>query len=46
VNATGGQPQDNQDLAERVGRAVKDVTSAMMAKEIHTKMKPGGLYHR
>jgi tape measure domain-containing protein len=46
VNATGGHPQDNQDLAEKVGRAVQDSANQMVAQAIRTQMKPGGLMNR
>ena len=43
VNATGGRPQDNQDLAERVGRSVQNSLRTMIAGEIRTQLKPGGI---
>ena len=46
VNATGGRPQDNQDLAEKVGRAVQTSMKAMIAGEIHTQIRNGGVLAR
>jgi hypothetical protein len=46
VNATGGRPQDNQDLADRVGRAMQDQARSMIAGEIRTQLKPGGLFRQ
>ena len=43
VNATGGRPQDNQDLAERVGRSVQQSLRTMVAGEIRMQLKPGGI---
>jgi hypothetical protein len=46
LNATGGRPQDNQDLADRVGRAMQDQARSMIAGEIRTQLKPGGLFRQ
>jgi hypothetical protein len=46
VNATGGRPQDNQDLADKVGRAMQDHARTMIATEIRTQLRPGGLFAR
>jgi hypothetical protein len=43
VAASGGRPQDNQDLADKVGRAMQDHARTMVAAEIRTAMKPGGM---
>ena len=47
VNATvnangGGSPSQNQDLAEKVGRALHDSMKTMVMSEIRTQIRPGG----
>ncbi len=42
VNASGGNEHSNQDLAAKVGRAVQDLLSKMVAGEMRTAMRPGG----
>lgn len=46
VKANGGSPEQNQDLADRVGRQVKEQLRAMVAGEIRTQMRPGGMLSR
>lgn len=46
VNATGGNVAANQDLAERVGRAVQDSARQMVMQEIRTQTRPGGVLAR
>ena len=46
VNGAGGRPQDNQDLAEKVGRALHNSMRAMIAGEIHTQSRNGGVLAR
>ena len=44
VNANGGgSPQSNQELAEKVGRAVQDSLRRAVMQEISTQRKPGGV---
>jgi phage-related minor tail protein len=45
VNANGGSEAQNQDLAEKVARQVKDGISQMMMNEVRRQMKPGGVLH-
>lgn len=45
VNANGGKPEQNQDLADRIGKSVHNAAREMVAKEIRTQMKPGGLLY-
>jgi hypothetical protein len=43
VNANGGHPQSNQDLAVKVGRAVQDQMQVMVMGAIRQQLKPGGI---
>jgi len=46
VNANGGSHEQNQDLAEKVGRHVQDTLRTMVMQEITTQRKPGGTLFR
>jgi len=43
VNTNGGDSASNQDLAEKVGRSVQNSLRTMIAGEIRTQLKPGGI---
>lgn len=43
VNANGGKPEDNQDLANRIGAQVKDQLRHMMGQELRAQLRPGGM---
>jgi hypothetical protein len=45
VNANGGDHAANQDLAEKVGRAVQDSFRSMIGSEISKQRKPGGILY-
>ena len=46
VNANGGNHSQNQDLAEQVGRALDDRVKSMIAGELNTQMRQGGVLAR
>lgn len=43
VNGNGGTPEQNNDLADRVGRQVRDELRGLMAEELRQQMRPGGM---
>ena len=43
VNANGGNQSQNQDLAERVGRSVKQSMQAMVGEEFQRQLRNGGI---
>ncbi|WP_431854311.1 phage tail tape measure C-terminal domain-containing protein [Azospirillum sp.] len=43
LTAAGGTPQQNSDLAERIGRQVQEQLRGMVAGEIRQQMRPGGM---
>jgi hypothetical protein len=43
VQATGGTPEHNADLAAQTARAVEGVVRSIVAKELRTQLRPGGL---
>ena len=43
VNASGGKPEQNQDLAERTAREVENSIRAIAADEMRKSMRPGGM---
>jgi len=46
VNGNGGDPAQNQDLAARIGRQVKEEMRGMVGQEIRQQMRPGGMMNR
>jgi hypothetical protein len=46
VNASGGNTASNQDLAEKVGRAVQDSMARMTQQAIRNQSRPGGTLYR
>lgn len=40
---SAGTPQQNQDLAEKIGRQMKDQAQALVAHELRRQMRPGGI---
>ncbi len=46
VNATGGSAHQNQDLAEKLGLALHDQVKSMIAGELNTQMRQGGVLAR
>jgi hypothetical protein len=45
VNAAGGSPQQNKDLANQVGRQVEQVARGIVMDEIMRQMRPGNSLH-
>jgi 2-succinyl-5-enolpyruvyl-6-hydroxy-3-cyclohexene-1-carboxylate synthase len=45
VNGSAGTPEQNQDLADRMGRQLRDVAAQMVTQQIRTQMRPGGLLY-
>lgn len=43
VNSTGGKPEENQDLADKIGQTVQSQMRAMITTELRQQMRPGGL---
>lgn len=43
INASGGSPQQNDDLARRIGAQVEEVTRSVVQDEIIRQMRPGNL---
>lgn len=43
VNGSAGTPQQNQDLADKIGRHMKDQAQVLVAQELRREMRPGGL---
>ena len=41
VNANGGDPAQNRDLANQVGRAVEGQVRGLVARELRAQMRPG-----
>lgn len=46
VNASGGTPEQNADLAQQVARESEAMFKAMLHKELINQMRPGGLMRR
>lgn len=46
VKANSGKPEENQDLADRIGRTVKEQLRGMVGAEIRRQMRPGGVLAR
>jgi hypothetical protein len=42
VNAAGGRPQDNEEMAKRVGASVREQFGSMMQDAMYQQTKPGG----
>lgn len=43
VNAAGGTPQQNDDLAKRIGKEVEGSVRGLVARELLQQKRPGGL---
>lgn len=43
VNASGGTPEQNRDLAGQVGRQVETIARGVVADEIRRQSRPGGM---
>jgi hypothetical protein len=43
VNANGGEPAQNRDLANQVGRAVEGQVRGLVARELRVQMRPGNM---
>jgi hypothetical protein len=43
VNANGGDPAQNRNLAQQVGRAVEGQVRGLVTRELHVQMRPGNL---
>jgi hypothetical protein len=46
IHSSAGTPNQNQDLAKQVHQAVTDAAKSMVARELRTAMRPGGLLKR
>lgn len=46
INANGGTPQQNQDLANQIGRTLVPQLRQMMQGEIQTQLRAGGMLNR
>jgi hypothetical protein len=46
VQATGGTPEHNADLAAQTAKAVEGAVRSTVAKELRTQMRPGGMFNR
>jgi hypothetical protein len=46
VNANGGDPAQNRDLANQVGRAEEGQVRGFVAREIRAQMRPGNMLNR
>lgn len=46
VNGSGGTPEQNADLANRMARELESAMKAVVASEIRTAMRPGGTLNR
>ena len=44
VQAAGGTPEQNADLAKQTGRQVEAVVRQIVDSELRTQMRPGGLF--
>jgi hypothetical protein len=45
VSGGGGTPDQNQDLANKIGQEVHKAARQMVTKEIRTAMRPGGMLY-
>lgn len=46
VNATGGTPEQNDDLAKRISKEFEGTVKGMVAQELRTQMRPGNMMNR
>ncbi|RCW85442.1 phage tail tape measure protein [Phyllobacterium bourgognense] len=46
VNANGGTPEQNRDLAQQTSRELKTMVKAVMAEEMQNQRRPGGMLRR
>lgn len=43
LNATGGTPEQNRDLAEKMGSQIENMVRGVVVKEIQEQMRPGNM---
>ncbi|MHB2165723.1 tape measure protein [Alsobacter sp. R-9] len=46
VNATGGKPEENRDLAAKIGGEVQRQLRGLIATELRQQLRPGGILNR
>jgi hypothetical protein len=46
VNASGGTPEQNDDLAKKVSAQVEGSIRGLVAKELRSQIRPGGMLSR
>jgi phage-related minor tail protein len=46
VNANGGQPAQNEDLARQIGKQIDMQVRAIVGAELRTQSRPGGTMNR